>query len=291
MDTNTAIERFVPSTSNELSTSMLGIETSLEAAARHNVELAGEGFTNAEKEAMTAVEELRLLNGLDLTAVLLRGKILRRIEEQNLWSFHPERYETLEAMAEAQKISVSNLSNIRDLTQVVFPWLEAHGYSIPEVWENVGMTNFREILPVIKVLITGETSGTRTVQASVDAVLEDTRATLEASAAEGQTFTDEEIVNATIDNMIVAGGQMTSRALRATVRPVRTEPVTMFVLTDPVNNRRYVLAEADEGQITMLTRRFGSYVEPQNVTLPTSTAERQDFARRIRILQLITGQR
>lgn len=47
-----------------------------------NVALLGEEFTEAEKEAMVTIEELKLINGMDLAAVLLRGKILRRIEEK-----------------------------------------------------------------------------------------------------------------------------------------------------------------------------------------------------------------
>ena len=83
----TAIETFVPSSSLSLSNSLLGIESALEAAARANVEAAGDGFLDAEKEAMTVIEELRLINSMDLAAVLLRGKLLKRIEETSMWSY------------------------------------------------------------------------------------------------------------------------------------------------------------------------------------------------------------
>lgn len=134
-----AIESIIPSSSMQLSTALLGIENSLLRAAEANVALMGDDFTDAEREAMTTIEELKLINGMDLAAVLLRGKLLQRIEERGMWSYHPARYGSLQEMARDQGISVSNLSNIRDLNLVIFPWMAQQGMSIPEI-DNLSLT-------------------------------------------------------------------------------------------------------------------------------------------------------
>ena len=62
---------------------------------------------------MVATEKLRLVNGMDLAAIMLRGKILKDIEDQALHTVHPNHYDTLTALAEEQGISISELSDIR----------------------------------------------------------------------------------------------------------------------------------------------------------------------------------
>ena len=63
-----------------LSNALLNLEGSLEAAARQNLnavlEQAGQTldiYTGTEQLAMVATEKLRLINGMDLAAIMLRG--------------------------------------------------------------------------------------------------------------------------------------------------------------------------------------------------------------------------
>ena len=268
----TAIESFIPSSSMQLSSALLGIETALEAAARANVQNAGDDFTDAEKDAMTVIEELKLINGMDLAAVLLRGKLLRRIEQESLWSYHPARYGSLQEMAADQAISVSNLSNIRDLNFVIFPWMTEHGYSIPEMWEQIGMSNFRDLIPVLKTIITGEPSASASVRQSVENILNDTSATLQA--ANGELPTDEEIRNAAIDDLLQTGTLVTNRELRARIRPERTPSIEMDSLLDGTG-RRLIMAYVDEDQWTMIQRRLGAHIENIDVRLPENPRVRQ----------------
>jgi len=144
-----AIDSIIPSSSMQLSTAFLGIESSLLRAAEANVALMGEDFTVAEREAMTTIEELKLINGMDLVAVLLWGKLLQRIEERGMWSYHPARYGSLQEMARDQGFSVSNLSNIRDLNFVFFPGWQAWGCQFPRIgsksdviWFNQGLKDY-----------------------------------------------------------------------------------------------------------------------------------------------------
>lgn len=259
----TAIENFIPSSSMQLSSALLGIENALEAAARYNVEQAGDDFLDAEKEAMTVIEELRLINGMDLAAVLLRGKLLRRIEETSMWSYHPARYGSLEEMANDQGISVSNLSNIRDLTFVIFPWMASKGMSIPEKWEQIGISKFRELIPVLKVMITGQPSATQSVQGSVDAILNDTAATLRA-ANPNREISEEEIRDTAIDDLLTAGELLRSRELRARIRPTRTPNINMDTYMTN-EGTRIIIAELSEDQWTMFNRLLGQHVD--NITV------------------------
>lgn len=275
MDTLTAIETYTPSSSLQLSTALLGIESALERAALANVALAGDGFTDAEKEAMTTIEELKLINGMDLAAVLLRGKLLRRIEERSMWSYHPARYNTLQEMAQDQGISVSNLSNIRDLNFVIFPWMTEHGLSVPEKWEQIGMSNFRELIPVLKSIITGEASGSASVRQSVENILNDTAATLQAAhEGEGGEVTEEDIRDAAIEELLTAGELMRNRDLRARIRPERTPSINMdsFLGRD---GTRFLLAEVTEDQWTMIQRRLGAHIDNITIDVPDNPRVRQ----------------
>ena len=269
----TAIETFVPSSSLSLSNSLLGIESALEAAARANVEAAGDGFLDAEKEAMTVIEELRLINSMDLAAVLLRGKLLKRIEETSMWSYHPARYGSLEEMATDQGISVSNLSNIRDLNFVIFPWMTEKGMSIAEKWEQIGISKFRELIPVLKVMITGQESRTTSVQNSVNAILDDTAATLR-SANPDREITEEEIRDTAIDDLLTAGELLRSRELRARIRPQRTENISVdsFVARD---GSRFIIADLTEDQWIMFDRLLGQHVDNVNVLCSDGARARQ----------------
>ena len=271
--TVTAIETYTPSSSLQLSTALLGIESALERAALANVALAGEGFTDAEKEAMTTIEELKLINGMDLAAVLLRGKLLRRIEERSMWSYHPARYNTLQEMAQDQGISVSNLSNIRDLNFVIFPWMTEHGLSIPEKWEQIGMSNFRELIPVLKSIITGEASGSASVRQSVENILTDTAATLQAAGSEVE-ITEDDIRDAAISELLTAGELLRNRDLRARIRPERTPSINMdsFLARD---GSRLIIAEVTEDQWTLIQRRLGAHIDTITIDIPDNPRVRQ----------------
>ncbi|MEL7591754.1 MAG: hypothetical protein AAGU17_10740 [Anaerolineaceae bacterium] len=269
-----AIETYVPSSSLQLSTALLGIESALVRAAEANVALAGEGFTDAEKEAMTTIEELKLINGMDLAAVLLRGKLLRRIEERSMWSYHPARYGTLQEMAQDQGISVSNLSNIRDLNFVIFPWMSEHGFSVPEKWEQIGMSNFRELIPVLKAIITGEQSNSASVRQSVENILNDTAATLQAATVDAQEVTEDEIRDAAIEELLTAGELMRNRELRARIRPERTPSVNMDSFLER-DGTRLIIAEVSEDQWTMIQHRLGAHIDTITIDIPDNPRVRQ----------------
>lgn len=273
----------------------MGIEAQLENAARQNLETAlqesGESFTDLEKRAMVKIEELKLVNGMDLAAILLRGKLIHEIEDSALYSVHPEGYTTLQEMAQAQGISLSELSNVRDLVDVIFPYIENTLHvSVAQVWEEIGKSKFRELTSVLKAIITGERSGTASVNASVERLLDDTAATAQAA---GQTLTNDELARETIQNLLLAGGQMPTVDLRRHIRPERTNDISVTFVRS--GNRRLMIAEIeDEDQFTLINRQLGRHITPTTVFLPEDEQRRRSEAARVRILreinQLISGE-
>jgi hypothetical protein len=224
----TAIVTFQASQNRGLATALNNIEGAMLTAAEQNLDsylaVSGETYTGAERRAMVVCEQLKLVNGMDLAAVLLRGKLVKQIREEGLWTQHPQGYHSLEEMARDQGIAPSELSNSITLCETIFPYLEAHlGISVPVIWEQIGKSNFRELIPTLMGIIT-VTTVNATVAASVESIMTDTAATLSsARQAQGDNSdpTEEELNNAAIATLLEQGGSMTNRELRATVRTTR----------------------------------------------------------------------
>ena len=267
----TAITTFTPSTSLTMNTALSGLRSSLELAARRNVEAVGDGFTEVEKEAMRKIEELKLVNDIDLSAVLMRGELLHEIEERGLWSVHPGQYTSLQECARMQGISLSELSNTRDLCDVIFPYMQnTLGIDIPQVWEEIGKSNFRELVPVLKALITGEAPSTASARLTIGTLLDDAAA---SAAATGQSLDDEDLRRSVVEGLIHDGSVMTNRQLRTRLRPERTEPVQATVLRD--NNTRIVLAEMTEEQWVAYQRRLNDFMDEAVLDVPRDPRARQ----------------
>ena len=260
----TAIITFNPSTSLTMNDALNDMRRKLAFAALANVEAAGEGFTTVEREAMAKIEQLKLINDLDLAAVLMRGELLHEIEERALWSVHPGQYGSLQEMARMQGISLSELSNTRDLYDVIFPYMEqVLGIPIPQIWEEIGKSNFRELVPVLKALITGEEPATASTRDTLNALLDNTAASNHAAGIE---VNDAALRRQVAEGLIADGQVMTNRQLRTRLRPERTEPIQPTILRQ--NGTRILLAELSEDQWTAFQRRLNSFMDEAVVDLP-----------------------
>jgi len=104
-----------PSSDTNLALALNGIQATIYQAAERNLDAALAGspsptrLTMLERSAIIEIEALKLTNGIDLAALLIRGRILRKIREQNLLNVHPEHFSTLAEMASAQGISSAEL--------------------------------------------------------------------------------------------------------------------------------------------------------------------------------------
>jgi hypothetical protein len=277
-----AIVAFQPSTSLELNNSLSALEAQLYQAAEANVNaVASEGYTQAERHAMIVVEQLKLVNSMDLAAVHVRGKLLDQIEAEGLWAFHPGQYGTLEQMARDQGISVSELSNIRNLTRVIFPYMEQTlGIPVAQVWEQIGKSNFREMTAVLTAIISGEEPGNRTTAESVALILDETAATAHAA---GQEVTPESVRRAAVENLLNDASSMSTRQVRRRLRPDPTPTLEPAVIRS--NGRRVIVMEADDEQYTLFQRVMDRHIDVREVDLPSDPGARQREALRVQQVQ------
>lgn len=260
-DLITMAEANVPAISSALES----LWASLEKSAASNITTAAgtslTQYTQIEQRAMLRTEMLNQTKGLDLASVLIKGRLVSEIRRDSLFSVHPHGYATLEELAVDQGISVSELSQIVDMTEIIFPWLEITlGLSVPQVWESLGKSNMRELVPVLKRIITGEV-GRGSVEASAQRVMDDVRAT---AAATGETLTDEQMQHTAVRILLEAGQSLTNANLRQTLRPDRAPSINATLIA--VNGAKVLVAELDDRQEQMIARRLHGYWDPTYAT-------------------------
>lgn len=280
----------------ELAEVMNGLRLGIENAAEANVAMvASEGtFTQTEIQAMTVVESLRQVNGLDFAAVILRAYYLRKIQEENALANHPSRWATLGQMAEDLKISTAELSQTLDLVNIIFPYVNEELSLTPQqLWDEVGKSKLREMTPVLKSVITGADSDTASTRAGVERCLEEARDILVNSAQYGelgfdrledesisvaerqelQERFDQTVRHHAVDNLITRGMTMTVREIRGETRPERTPNIEASILRN--NDIRMVVAEMTEDQYLMFVRKMGAYLDEQSIELAEEPQLRQ----------------
>lgn len=214
------------------------------------------GFTTTEKQAMIKLEQVKLIGGLSLAEILLRGQVIQEIENRGLWAEHPEGFNSMEEAAEAQGISQSEYSNIRDLCSVIFPYFEERGIPVSQLWTEIGKSKLRELTPILKRVITGEESRSDRVERTFENMMDDVFA---SAHARGDEITNEEARGYVIDQLLEAG-QMPVREMRQQIRPDRTPSIEGFALPYR-NGRQVVMVIVDEDQREMLNRRLTGYID------------------------------
>jgi hypothetical protein len=292
---NAMILSYQPAQNRGLSTALVGLESQIEAAARANLQIVLDqdpSYSETEQQAMLVIEELRQVNGLDLTAVLLRAKYLHIIEQNNLIARHPAGYQSMQEMASKQGISISELSQTLDLANIVFPYVENTLHiPIAVLWEEIGKGNMRELVPVLKTIITGQPSPTGTVNASAERILEDVAIDLRNAGRDLTGADDAELRQRAVTQLLQDGALLTNRELRTRIRPERTPSINMTIAR--VNGHRVIVAEASEEQVSLLMRRMGAYIDPHVYEVNEDPDLRQQQLMRIpefrRISDLMRG--
>jgi hypothetical protein len=279
-DTTLAIYNYQPATNTALATALAGLRDTIRGAAQANLDMVlaqDDGFTETERQSMRLIEELRLVNGLDLAAVLHRAQILREIESTNAIANHPNGYASMQEMAQDQGISTAELSQTLALANYVFPYVQEHmGIAIAQLWEQIGKSKLRELVPVLVSIITGEESATATVRTAVERILNDTAATLRTA---GEPHQEEDVRRAAVEELIENGINLTTRQLRQHIRPERTEPIEGSIVTR--NGHRVVVLEIeDDGQMDVLVRKMGGSLNTQTYQMPADARLRQQTALR-----------
>ena len=250
-------------------------EVQAERAAHQNLQTVFESaginhnsFTQPELRAIIKLEQLKLIGDLGLAEVLLRGKIIKEIEDEGLWSIHPNRYSSMQQAAKDQGISISEYSNLRNLYNIVFPYLaDQLGMNLAEIWEEIGKSNFRELCPYLVRLITGNPSSSRHVEAAYSNLMEDIEA---SNDNEGLRMTEEELRRTSVERLLDAG-HLPNRQLRQRIRPERPALVVFDVLDYPQEGRsqKVIVSLVDEAQFALLQRRLNGYIRNR----PTQVVE------------------
>ncbi len=202
-----------PTTSAGLATPLMNSLSDLERAAYANIaqEVGIEEYTQTEIEAMVTVEALRLTSGYGLMEVIARARYLRKIQENNMIANHPGDFHSLGDLGSYVGMSTTQISQVLDLVNIVFPFItNVLEKSVAEVWEEVGKAKLVELLPVLKVLITGEPSDTRSTQEKAERQLQDTEATWQTARADEmanmtETQLDETLRHAAAENVLEMG--------------------------------------------------------------------------------------
>lgn len=275
-----------------LSTTLMGLEATFLGAARANITTlyAGEDLTQTELNSMIIVEQLKLINGMDLAAVLMRGKLINQIETGALWATHPGQYSSLQEMARAQGISMSELSNVRTLTNIIFPYMENSLHiNVAEAWEKIGKSNFRDLTAVLAGLISGDRLDRASLQTSVENQLNEVYATHRSSHIDPEAgdyeLTRDQAVEIATRSLLEGSEGVPNRVVRERIRPVRTEPINMTFVK--FNGRTFVLAEVSGDQGIMLQNRMHGYMEPMLVEISDDLRTRQMQVSRVREIREI----
>jgi hypothetical protein len=281
---------FQPASNSDLAGALIGIRAQIEAAARANLNVAMQedgGFTETEQMAMLKIESLRQVNGLDLAAILLRAEYLQEIQNNNLITIHPAGYGSLRDMARDQGISEAELSQTLDLANVVFPYVEdVLDIRIPILWEQIGKSNMRELVPVLKHIITGEDANAASVNDAVARILEDVQITFQASDQPELADDDELVQRTAIEQLLDQGMTLTNRELRHHIRPERTPSAEVTTFSTP-DDTIVIAAELTADQWEVFMRKMGQYADPMPFIAANDPAQRQREALQIRALRRI----
>ena len=269
---------------------------SLQKTAANNLQLAAseqggtlQGFSAIELRALLYTEMLNLSKGLGFAELMVQGRIVGTMERESLHSVHPAGYTTLDELAQDQGISVSELSQVRDLTQTIFPWVNTHlSHNAAYMWNEVGKSKLRELVPLLKRTITGDIAR-GTVETSYQAVVNDLLATrlVADPGAEAPEGLDLQILVA--EQLIEHGITMTNANLRQTIRPDRTpslEPVIVRRFSNgQAESQLYIVMQVSDDQMTMLERRLHGHWDPVR-----TTASNEGDVKTIRMIrQLLEG--
>jgi hypothetical protein len=150
--------------------------------------------------------------------------------------------------------------------------------SLQEWWEEIGKSKFRELLPVLRGLIEGESARNHeTVNEAIRAQLENaTEAILaEALVTAGGELPEEQaalIEQSAVDNgtaqhrailNVLEFGSLPVREMRQQVRPSRTPNIIATILR---GNTSYAVLRMDAAQLQMFERLMGTHVDAATVT-------------------------
>lgn len=282
--TDTAIIN--PAINSELSANLTSLEQKIYETAQHNLDqIDGGQFTAIEKQAILHTEALHLTGALDLTTLLIRGKIVKEIVEKNLTTQHPSEYTSLRELASDQGLSHSELSRTLTCVDVVFPYLrDTLNVNIAEMWDRVGKSKMFEMLPHFTAMITGEESPSDRVNESVEMLREEVIAT---AVAMGRDLDDAQVNQTVIGQLLDDASQLPVREMRSRMNPDPTPPIqTTYINSE---GETFLLAALTHDQVEKFERLMASHSDAQVFDLPSDPTIRAHEAAGIPMVARITN--
>lgn len=282
---------------NRLSGRLGGLMGDVNAAARATVDerIRTEGLqlTTLQKDAMIQVEAFRQVGSVDLTAMCMRVHYLRTIQQRNLLAAHPAQYRNLNEMAADNGVSVTELLASLDLVNIIFPYIQnVLGIDVWDLWQQVGKSKLKEMIPVLKSIITGEQADTETTRNSVNTILENVGAGMEVADAfrpffqvandetapaeqreAAQEHIRQETARMAVADLVDHATRLPTEELRRHLRPARTPNIHFLNVQDGENS--YVLAQLEPEQVQMLQRVLRERVEFTTLELAEDPRTRQ----------------
>jgi len=219
-----------------------------------------DGFSELEQKAIIQVEKLKATSRIEFSNTLLRGKIIEGIDRLGLYSVHPNKYRTLEEMAQDVGISITQLSNITALYGYVFPYLQSSlSMSADEIWQ-ISRANMSEVLPHLRMLISGEDSKSSSVRDSVSKILE-----------EVDEIGGDDRVKSAVERIMEIASTGTNRMVRQHLNPERTPNIDAITFVS--DDYHYVIAKLDEDQWIMFQRIIGKHFDISPSDIPAGFIE------------------
>ena len=207
-----------------------------------------DGFSEIEKRAVIQIEKLRATSRVEFGNTLLRGKLLDEISRMGLYAVHPNGYRSLEEMGQDVGISVTQLSNIIALYNYVFPYLQSNlSMTADEIWQ-ISRANLNNILPHLRMLISGEESKSSSVRESVNKILDEVK----------EVGSDDPVKTA-VERIVEIASTGTNRMVRQHLNPDPTPNIDAVTFSD--DDYHYLIAKLTEDQWTMFQRIIGSHVD------------------------------
>ncbi len=301
-ETGNALLPIEVSTNAGLSGSLRGAANLLDNAATQYVRENYPEATGIEQLALVKVEAFRQVSSFDLMGIVLRVHYLRQIQTMGLIAAHPGRYTSLSDMANENGVATSDMLFMLDLVNVVFPYVQnTMEIPIPEFYGALGKSKLKEIMPVLKALVTGDNPDAGTTREAVERLIADALAGMRTAptAEEARAAVIVENPNATeadrtaarevlqrrarrraVDHLVDIATNLPTNEVRRTLRPNGTPPVDLAVVTD-ASGEKYIIAKITPDQATMIQRRMGEHIQQIPVELPPDPAQHQTALFRI----------
>lgn len=230
-------------------------EQELRDLAIQNLEQAiqSKGYTGPEVQALVEYEMLRLSGDMDLATIQVKANIIGRIEKYHLYTVYPgDEHDAVNLANLNGNMSGSEYSNIKDLATIIFPYIERElDIPIPEFFKSYKKANLRELVPYLKVIITGKLSKQPNVNNVVDQIKND----VAIYPHEG----DDDLKRLAVQELMEVARTVTNHEMRKALRPSNTKTIEAIILRR--NGTSFILMELDEDQLLMLTRLADEHLD------------------------------